>query len=354
MKRSPCPAARRGGPDDLRGVAALAGALLLVATAACGVDSPAAESDDVIASKVATALVTACPMAPPSDEEARARCSLMLSADKYLGAVMQEPFLWGGQKAGTSYHLEESSTNRFNVYVWRRMYLSLIMFTGEIRVERTADGLTVAHLPAYFRNELEAGSYPYPFWHSQKKWDSYQYAKEVLLVIQGGKWRGAMRTAEQDTSRPSVQHTWSGQWHWREGDAEMPYVSLYSYLLSAKNPHTSRLDSAYRALSDGLRAESCFMCHSPDNHANLTQLEFFNYPNQALYSRNSIIGDLQANVMPPARNDLGLPAGVADSDTRKALIALAREFKAAGDAALDFEGELKPNLYEPPGASIPP
>ena len=248
-----------------------------------------AEDDQAIGQKIADALVAACPMAAPSDENARALCAANLSADKYLAGVMKNPILWGGQKAGTSFHPEESNMNYFNTFVWRRMYLSLMMFTGESTIEQTADGLTVVHMPALFRNELEIGSYPYPFWHSQKKWDSYQLAREFLVVIQNGKWIGAMRSADQDPARPQVTHTWSGQWHWEQGGTEMPYVSLYSYLLSPQNPNVSRLDTAYRALSDGLRSQSCFMCHSPDNHAGITPLEFFNYPNQALTARNSII-----------------------------------------------------------------
>jgi hypothetical protein len=208
-------------------------------------------------------------------------------------------------------------------------------------MEQTPDGLTIVHLPVRFRNELEPGSYPYPFWHSEKKWDSYQLSRELLLVFQGGKWVAAMRAADQDAARPRVTHTWSGQWRWQEGDAQMPYVSMYSYLLSPGNPNAERLDNAYRDLSNGLRAQACFMCHAPDNHANLTELELFNYPNQALYSRNSIIQQLETNAMPPLANDLGLARGIADDGERQNLLALAREFKAAGDAALDFEGELK-------------
>lgn len=317
----------------------VAGAALSLAVAGCGMTKD--EDPTILARQVAEALVAACPTAAASDEAARAECSEKLTSDKFLPSVMQEPFLWGAQKAGTGFNPLESNMNRFNVLVWRRMYLSLMMFPGGMSVEQTPEGLTVVHLAVQFRNELEAGSYPYPFWHSAKKWDSYQMAKEVLLVFQGGKWIGAMRSADQDTARPQVAHTWSGQWRWQEGEAEMPYVTLYGYLLSPSNPNGQRLDAAYRDLSNGLRAQSCFMCHSPDNHANVTQLEFFNYPNQALYSRNSIIPMLEANMMPPAQNDLGLPGGIADEETRQELLALAREFKNAGDAALAFEGELK-------------
>jgi hypothetical protein len=231
--------------------------------------------------------------------------------------------------------------NRFNVMVWRRMYLSLFMFPGASSVEKLDDGLVVVHLPFVFRNELDMGSYPYPFWHSKKKWDSYQYSQELVLLVQGGRWMGAMRAATADSTLPYVDHTWDGQWTWDVGGQEMPYVTLYKYLLSPNNPHVARLDAAYRNLSDGLRQQACFLCHSPDNNAKATQLEFFNYPNQALASRDTIIGHLTNNTMPPVPNNLGLPMGIADEQERQELLVMAREFKVAGDAALAFEGELK-------------
>jgi hypothetical protein len=309
---------------------------------------PEVSDDLALAARVTDALVAACPMAPANDENARHLCASRLTDDKLLAGVMQEPFLWGGQKAGASFHLEESNMNKFNVFVWRRMYLSLMMFPGDHSVEQTSDGLTVVHLPYGFRNGLDMGSYPYPFWHSKKKWDSYELSTEMLLVFQNGKWVGAMRGPTQDAARPHVGHVWSGQWRWETAGQEQPYVSLYSYLFSSQNPHVARVDAAYRALSEGLRNQSCFMCHSPDNYAQSTKLEFFNYPNQALYARNDIIADLEHNLMPPATNTLGLPGGIANDGDRQELIELARAFKAAGDDALGFEGELKPAVVVNP------
>jgi hypothetical protein len=315
-------------------------AVLATIFAGCGSSSvPPSTSDLEIAQRVAAALADACPMAAPSDEAARAQCAAKLSDDKYLASVMKNPILWGGQKAGTSYHPEESNMNWFNTYVWRRMYVSLMMFPGGNTIEQTTDGLTVVHMAVQFRNELEMGSYPYPFWHSASKWTAYQLAREFLIIIQDGKWIGSMRSVDQDATRTQVAHTWSGNWQWDVGGVQMPYVSLYAYLFSPSNPNTERLDSAYRALSDGLRNQSCMMCHSPDNHSGITPLEFFNYPNQALSARNSIIARLQQNTMPPAANDLGLPTGIGSDADRQELIALAQEFKAAGDAALAYEGE---------------
>jgi hypothetical protein len=286
-------------------------------------------------------LIDACPLAAPSDEDARALCAATLSENKFLASMMVEPFQWGGQKTLGDFDFKNSNMSKFNILVWRRMYLSLLMFPGEMSIEQTAAGQTVVHLPFQFRNQLAIGSYPYPFWHSKKKWDSYQFSRELVLVFQGGQWQGAMRSADQDTARAQTSHVWSGQWHWEEGGEEMPYVSLYRYLLSPSNPNADRLDAAFRSFSGGMRNQACLMCHSPDNYAASTQLEFFNYPNQALVGRASIIDKLERNEMPPADNTLGLPAGIQDEAERQELLTLAREFKAAGDAALAFEGELK-------------
>ena len=279
---------------------------LLTATALAGCGGNAAAPDDwAVAEKIVAALQAACPMAAPSDEDARALCSANLSADKYLSSVMKNPIMWGGQKAGTSYHPEESNMNYFNTFVWRRMYLSLMMFSGEPTIEQTADGLTVVHMPLQFRNDLEIGSYPYPFWHSQNKWNAYQLAREFVMVIQNGKWFGAMRSVDQDTTRAKVPHTWSGQWQWSDGGTRDAVRLAVLVPVVEEQPNVARLDAAYRALSDGLRAQSCMQCHAPDNHAAITPLEFFNFPNQALTARDSIIARLQLNDMPPAANDLG-------------------------------------------------
>ncbi|MDB4981237.1 MAG: hypothetical protein JWM82_1989 [Myxococcales bacterium] len=321
--------------------AALGLLALLGGCAQSGTAAPPPTDDVALATQVTDALLAACPMSARDDEAARHECASRLSENKFLAGVMAEPFLWGGQKTAGDYHFANSNMNKFNVLVWRRMYLSLMMFPGERTIEQTPDGLTVVHVPYAFRNALEMGSYPYPFWHSKKKWDSYEQSTEMLLVFQNGKWQGAMRNAALDPTHPHVGHTWSGQWRWETGSQEQPYVSLYKYLLSPSNPHTERVDAAYRELSTGLRAQSCFMCHSPDNYAASTSLEFFNYPNQALYARNDIITNLLTNAMPPANNTLGLPAGIASEADRTELLGLARAFKAAGDDALAYEGELK-------------
>src|SRR5262249_52855633 len=148
----------------------------------------------------------------------------------------------------------------------------------------------------------------------------------------------ALRSTDQDTTRPKVAHTWDGLWQWKQDGVQMPYVSIYDYLLSKRNPYTAQLNDAYRTLEARMRQNNCQACHAPDNQGNSAQLEFFVYPNQALAGRHDIVSQLEDNVMPPEDNTLHLPAGITDEAERKLLIKLARDFESAGDKALGWEG----------------
>ena len=296
--------------------------------------------------KIAATIAQACPVVDPNDGKARDACGEKLAQSEILKSRMREPFLWGGQKIAGDNDLEHYESNRFNPLVWRKMYLSLYMFDTNYRVERTGDQ-TILHMPAYFRGRLDAGEYPYPFWHSEKKWDQYNYATEVTLVYREGKLQGAFRSAVADKTRPKVAKTWDHKWQWfrpaadHQGDQAEPRVTLYSHLLSPQNPHVKELDSAYRKLALGLNQFKCFECHTPANTAKMNMLEFFNYPNQALTGRNRLITVLEENSMPPID-------GIESPRDRQTMLELAREFKRTADAALAFEKEkLEDSLIGP-------
>jgi hypothetical protein len=322
--------------------------MALAATAAC--EDANQLNQEELGLAIGRGIAAACPITPADDEQARMVCAARLTDFSLLRDTMAEPFFWGGQKAGKGYRLSDSDTTRFNALVWRRMYLSLFMFTGEVTAESSGD-FTVVHLPFQFRNRLDPGSYPYPFWHSKSKWDSWQLAPELILIMEKGKITGALRSSqrpdEEERRKRYVEREWSGQWRWQADGQEMPYVTLYNFLFSPGNPHVAKLDAAYRALESEMRGSACLVCHSPDNFAKTGALEFFNYPNQALYSRRSIVMHLEKNTMPP-KNDFGLPKGLQDESERKALLELAKEFERLGDEALSYEGELKP--WSPPPA----
>jgi hypothetical protein len=310
--------------------------IALLALIACD----AKPSDHALATAIATGLMTACPAGvDPSDEKARNDCADKLTNFATLRDAMREPFIWGGQQAGKGYALD-TKTNKFNARVWRRMYLSTFMFSTSYSIEQVGD-TTVMHIPVTFRGAMSTGAYPYPFWHSEKKWNAYNYATTIHFILQNGVVIGALRGTDQDTTRPKVAHNWDGLWQWKHDGVQMPYVSFYDYLLTKGNPHKDELNDAYRALELRMRQNACQACHAPDDQGKSDQLEFFVYPNQALTARHDLVAQLDANTMPPEDNTLKLPAGIKEPSERDALLKLARDFERAGDEALAWEGENK-------------
>jgi hypothetical protein len=284
------------------------------------------------ADEIAAGVTAACPLAEPGDEAARQECAAKLAQLEVLDRAMHEPFLWGAQAKAGVFELDRSHLTKFNPLVWRRMYLSLFMFTGEARMEQVG-ATTVLRLPARFRNALDAGSYPYPFWHSEKKWSHYELSTEVLLVIQDGKVKGAMRSAETDAARPRLARAWDGKWTWKAG--KEPRATLYRNLFSRNNPHVSRVETAYRKLEKVMRPHGCVTCHSPNNSMDMNPLELLVYPNQALAGRHVIVQQIEKQTMPP--ETVNAPAGIRDDVERRRVLRVAREFEKAAEAALAFE-----------------
>lgn len=290
--------------------------------------APSHDTDSVLATALGHALARACPPGDdPADARARDACADKLGSLGILAAAQVEPFVWGGQQ-GSGYALARGTT-RFNARVWRRLYASTFMFSRDFTTERVG-AQTILHVPVTFRGALPAGEYPYPFWHSAKKWDAYSYATTMHLVIEGGRVLGGLRGAAQDPARPKTSHTWDGAWG-------TPRTALFAYALSAGNPHALALDLAYRALEARMREHGCPRCHAPDNKGKADQLELLVYPAQALAGRHDIVAQVADESMPPSHD--GADAGITDPAARSRLLELARAFADAGDAALAWEAE---------------
>jgi hypothetical protein len=306
--------------------------LFALIVSGCGADKTP-PVDDTAKLQLAAAIAEACPIAAPNDATARDQCADALGEMELLKEAFTDPMLWGGQPADKPLDraIEDGHLTSFNPRAWRRMYLSTFMFTGESYVEE-AGKYRVVHMPVQFRNLLDSGEYPYPFWHSEKKWRAYETALEVLIFFEGDKAVGALRSSAGDPNRAHEARTWDGAWTWQTDHGVQPRVTLYQNIFSTMNPHVARLETAYRALEDGMRSQNCMSCHDPSNSAMAKQLELLNYPNQALGSRHFVVQQLEANAMPPG-------VGVADQVVRLDLIRLARDFATAGDDALAFEGE---------------
>lgn len=304
--------------------------LLIIVARPVGVAQSADELSQV--TTFAQEMIDACPLADPADTEARDRAATLLARSALVRDAFAESFLWGTQRAPGLLRPQDSNLTRFSPLVWRKMYLSLFMFPGDFRVERV-EPYTVLHLPCRFRNGLDPGQYPYPFWHSAKKWESWEQCLELLFVFEKGKVLAILRSAEVDPVRSHVARVWDGKWRWTGARSQAePRVSLYRWILAAKNPHLKTVEAAYRALEDGMRKHQCALCHSPNNAAAMNPLRLLNYPNQALTERRQIVAQLEQNLMPPG-------GGIVSAAERKKLLALAKRFAETGDKALGFEGE---------------
>jgi hypothetical protein len=284
-----------------------------------------------LAAELDAALTAACPVAALDDQQAHQACADALSDLPLLRERMTTTFDWGGQSSVNDVALEDNNRTDFNPRIWRPLYLATYMFPGGHRVEASAKAVVI-RVPVMFRNLLDPGAFPYPFWHSAAKWKSYETATEVLFYVREDKLVGGLRSAEQDPTRPRRDMKWDGRWTWKnpQGNDE-PRVTLFSYAFSGDNPHVNELDRSYRAMEKELRRENCLSCHSPDNAARMNPLELFSYPNQALSGRKELIQVLDKNTMPPT------PEAIPDSHRRVELINLARAFAQAGDLALEYE-----------------
>ncbi|BAY22922.1 hypothetical protein NIES2100_26860 [Calothrix sp. NIES-2100] len=309
------------------------GIVLAIALLIYKLQAPEISPDIKLAKKLGAEIITACPVVnEPKNLAAFNSCADNLSQLKTLRDTMNAPFLWGAQSQVGNYNIKDTQTTQFDPLVWRHTYLSTFMFKGEPLVEQV-NNLTVIHLPTQFRNQLDIGDFPYPFWHSSKKWDSYQQTTELLFFLEQKKLKGALRSAVVDPKRPKVDHAWDGKWVWTDASGkQQPYVTLYTRLFSSSNPHIAKVDAAYRAFEDKLRSHSCLACHSPDNTSKQNPLLILNYPNQALTLRHETVRQIQEKRMPP-------PNGIANEQERQKLIELAQTFAEAGDQALAYEGE---------------
>lgn len=198
--------------------------------------------DIELAKKLGKDIIAACPVVNNLKNLAAFNsCADKLAKSKTLRDTMNAPFLWGAQSKVGSYNLQDNQTTQFDPLVWRRTYLSTFAFKGEPKIEKV-NNLIVIHLPTQFRNELDIGDFPYPFWHSSKKWDSYQQTTELLFVLENQKLTGALRSAVVDATRPKVNNVWDGKWFWTDARGKLqPYVTLYTRLFSSSNPHVTKM-----------------------------------------------------------------------------------------------------------------
>ena len=134
--------------------------------------------------RLAAELAAFCPLADPGDQKAFDACRQALFRGSLLRRSLSTILLWGRLHPKPGESLKDTNLTQFAPEVWTGLYAPMFMFDGSWRVEYDEqERLYRAELGALFRNALEPGQYPYPFWHSQKKWNDYQNANTLLLWI---------------------------------------------------------------------------------------------------------------------------------------------------------------------------
>jgi hypothetical protein len=258
------------------------------------------------AAALANELAARCPLADPGSTPAFDACRQALFGPSTMRQQLSSNVLWGRQRSPTA-RLADTSLTQFAPDVLTSMYLPLFMFNGEHKVEWVeSEKLARIRLRTAFRNRLQPGQFPYPFWHEAEKWSMYQGANEVLLWWHPGR---ARVTAAQFTvhgeqaplarSEPVPPHAFSGQWMWSDAQGKaQPKVTLFDGLFQADNPYMASLDGAYKKLALRLREGQCDSCHVPDNPHKAKRLVLLQTPAHAAGEIRRVLKSLQTDRMP--------------------------------------------------------
>ena len=291
--------------------------------------------------QIARQLAEASPLADPGDAGARDVAAAKLARCRDFTEAAGERILWGGCDPVKGFDPRTYSLTEFDPLVWLKLYASTLMFTGEHEV-RAEGRYTVLEMKAKFRSNLDPGDYPYPFWHSPKKWQAYIDLASLVVLFEGDKIAAVYRTSKSDPAKPPVERKWDEKWHWTDAAGkEQPRVALFSYMFAADNPHRASVDESYRRLEARFRAQDCTSCHAPDNAGKARELLLLNFPNQSLAGRRKLVEMLAEKKMPPEDIEKNHPAGIADDAVRTELIRLAQTFVKEADAAVAFESSRK-------------
>jgi hypothetical protein len=259
-----------------------------------------------VAAALAAELSARCPLADAGSTSAFDACRQALFGPSTMRSQLSANVLWGRQRVATA-RLADTSLTQFAPDVLTGMYLPLFMFNGEHKVEWVeSEKLARIRLRTAFRNRLQPGQFPYPFWHDAEKWSMYQGANEVLLWWHPGR---ARVTAAQFTvhgeqaplarSEPVPAPSFDGAWMWADAQGKaQPKVTLFDGLFQADNPYMASLDGAYRKLALRLRDGQCDSCHVPDNPHKTKRLVLLQTPAHAAGEIRRVLKSLQTDRMP--------------------------------------------------------
>ena len=305
-------------------------------------DVPVPPAIQAMARTVAAELAARCPLADPADVAAFAACRAALYGSSALRAQLPAVLLWGRQNPNPKVTLRQTNLTQFSPDTWTHLYAPLFMFNGNHKVEWVADERKfVIRLEAAFRNRLPPGQFPYPFWHEEAKWSTYENANGVLLWVDGATSRiqAAQFTRRADNpplqAVQHVQHEFGGSWMWTDAKGQaQPAVTMFDGLYRPENPYLRALDRQYRDLALQLRESQCASCHVPNNPDKMSRLVLLSTPAHAAGEIDRLIKSVREDRMPMDENRISYALS---PENKQWLLESAEAFRATVHSARQWE-----------------
>ena len=318
------------------------------AAAVPSISAPLSSGDETrarvekVAATLAAEMAQLCPASDPGDKAAFDACRKALYQDSQFKHTLADYVLWGRQK-DPKLTLKESKLTQFGPDVLAGMYVPLFMFNGEyavVPVER--EGLWQIRLRTAFRNRLQPGQFPYPFWHEAEKWSMYEKANDVILWWDPKveRIRFAQFTVHGDkppivASSHVQQVAFDGKWMWTDTQGRsQPAVTVFDGLLSADNPYIGKLDTAYKNLALRLRESQCLQCHVPNNPDGMKKLVLLQTPMHAAAEIKRVMKSVREDRMP--RDEFGIEQPL-NAKLKSALLNEGAAFEKLLDQAKQWE-----------------
>lgn len=288
----------------------------------------------------------ACPLASPADQAALDRCRTALYGDSALRRGLSPVVLWG-RPSPDGKRLRDTNATQFAPDVLAGLYIPMFMFTGDYEITWNAtERLYQATVPALFRNALDPGQYPYPFWHDTRKWADYQAANQLTFWIDPARPRVVFmqfsargKPDPRLVSAPYARPAFDGNWLWTDAHGQrQPQPALFVGLVRPDNPHLPALDRTFRALAGELRRATCHECHAPDNYAGTKRLVLMQTPVHAAGEIKRILSAVREDKMPI--DDMGAYRDL-DPAIKATLLIYGTAFEGAVDAARAWEAAAR-------------
>lgn len=319
-------------------------------TAAAETQSATQAAIEQAVGKIASELKQVSPLAESDNQDAFDLCRKAMFDRSVIRQMMAPVVLWGRQK-DPNLKLKETNLTQLAPDILTGLYMPLFMFNGNYKVSyNEREKLYLATLGVAFRNRLQPGQFPYPFWHEADKWNTYENANTMLLWIdpKTSKIRSAQFSARGEplagrTIMKANVPAFDGKWLWTDVQGKtQPTVTLFDGLYRENNPYKQQLDQSYRELAIALRESQCLSCHVPDNPDKMKKLVLLQSPAHASLEIHRILKSIREKKMP--LDEQGLEKAL-DPQLEKVLLEKGGAFEKIVDAARQWEREQGPRNH---------